>query len=153
MSETISASNRDFSSVINALSLLVEPQMTEEWFDEGWGIEYPSFTGKFRGLKLEPAVAEIANVGERASCDVVGDAYIGVAIILRPRNPFDKQRYGFFIQPEFEGPGYQIWHGPARKRDKNDWIGASLLDETTASLATPDISDEFIGSLAARARR
>jgi hypothetical protein len=146
MSEFITEQQASFGEVVDIFSNLVEPVLTLE--DDGdREFEYTSFEGKFRDLELEPVVSDTASLGDRVNCEVVGDAYMGIAVVLRPRNPFSKERYGFFFQPEGEGSSFTVWHAPARKPDKPEWIGASLLDSEQVLQATPALANALVDSL------
>lgn len=93
---------------------------------------------------MQPEISSLSGLGDRVTCDIIGDAHTGVAVVMKSRNPFSKKRYGFFIQPEGpEGRIFTFWHGPARQPKKGDWIGADLLDHYKTTEATPDIAAAF----------
>ena len=140
-----------YGDVVGLMSKVVPEYIT--WEDD---VGYPSWDGKIRGgLELSPEVASDADLGDKVQCQIIGDASIGIAVILRSRNLFDTRRYGYYIQPtrNDEGlNGFEIWKAPAVKpRRNNVYWGVELLDRNKAQFASPELSDGLISTLLAAA--
>jgi hypothetical protein len=105
-----------------------------------------------RKLVLTPAIANEVALGDTVRCHFIGDDESGITLILRPRNIFDKRRYGFHIQPAVNTPsnpsGYEVWQGLIRQQNHNKTgHRTEFLDERFVQLSDPEVARELIHSL------
>lgn len=147
MTREISAAPRRPTSFVEAIELL---QKLTPPINEGESI---TFDGKIKSLKVPKVIADEAGISQEVNCTVIGDSIMGVALIMRSRNPLHRGHFGFYLQPTFDGDFSQleIWQSPAQrpKRGQVYW-GKELLDEKMAKPVSPRVSEALLDSLIRR---
>lgn len=132
-----------YGEVLSMLGGVVRTYTTWEEVDEFTEEGITSFDGTIRPFYLPDELTKSLGLGSLVRSRVIGSAEegMGVALIVRSMNPFNKTVQGFFIQPtryEADGPGlydlargYEVWQGPARwpKRNGVYW-GRDLMTDS-----------------------
>lgn len=163
MSSRPSQSFESYISIVNSLEDFTPKHYVLDESEDEYGVleeRILCLDGIVRPFFQTDGMREITGIQSSARARIVGhvEEGMGIAIVLRPFNPFKKETAAFFIQPEASHEqfpsvydpdrGYTVFRGEAEwPKRKGLYWGADLLLRDTVRAATNDESIALIDSI------
>lgn len=156
---------KSYGEVVNALEQVVATHTEWEAISDYEEQGIMAFNGTVRPFFLPVELTQELGLGRLVRSRVIGSVEegMGVAIIIRSFNPFNRNVHGFYIQPtryEQEGPtlhdenrGFEVWEASARWPKRNGAYWGSELLGKDAHPASESTTNALIGTIQKHAQR